>query len=427
MDTFEYTRLLEQLLNGKLMDISKIPGGYPLFLYLINPFTSKVIYISLIQNIITFILGGFLIYTINKFYKHISLFISLAISLFVLSHFNYKYDTMVITESIFTNSLILIFILFVWALLKEKKIYWILLSISMFFPLFTRPNGLFIIGVFIVLLAFLIKYSKKNILYFMVPFIFMNFLWCIYNYSQYKIFIIGNPIAIYDVLGKTHNYHVVGNLEKINKTLKNTDSSLLPPLRNNPYYKQISNLNFINTSYYFFKSFTYTQYHYGILNERYNLLFEKKWVNHIIMPGYTYFIASDSLKKLTFKEYYTIDKMHSLKNNYLNVHNNVLFNLHDYFYLKIYNPLFKNIIWVILSMVTFIISIYIFIKSKFNNTGSIILMFLFTVFFCNLFVIIFSSGPGHGFERYCYPTEFVYYLSIALFPILFNKINCSNN
>ncbi len=428
MDTFEYTRLLEQLLNGNMMDMRGIPGGYPFFLYIISPITTKVLYISIIQNIITYLIDVFLIYTIYKSYKYYSIFTSIAISLFAISHFVFKYDSMLMTESIYTNSIILIFIFFIWAIKTEKKIYWGLLSFSMILPIFIRPNGLFVYGVFFTLLVFLIlkKYNKKIILTYLSVFLSLNLIWCFYNYISINIFSIGYPERIQLALGK-ENIKDSTNIINVERTLKNINKSMFPPARveqNNP---QIFKNKYLNTSYYYFKSFGNTQYHYGIITERYDLLFINDWQKMILMPGYTWFIASEDLKKLTFKEYYNTSDLEYLTDDYKKINENKLFKIHDYFYLKIYNPLFKNFIWIVISIIIFFVALYIYIKSKFTNTNTLIILFLFVIFFTNLLVILVSTGPGYSFERYCYPTDFIYYLSIALLPLLFNKKESSCN
>ncbi len=100
IDIYDYWYFVEIMNSGQLPKFDVIPGGFPIFLYLIGLISNKAITVAIIQNLITLFSSLFLIIAINRFYKEIGIFAAIAIIIFVNGRWNIQFDNSYNPESI---------------------------------------------------------------------------------------------------------------------------------------------------------------------------------------------------------------------------------------------------------------------------------------------------------------------------------------
>jgi hypothetical protein len=87
-------------------------------------------------------------------------------------------------------------------------------------------------------------------------------------------------------------------------------------------------------------------------------------------------------------------------------------------YEKVYNYLFRNIIWTILFTLTFFISIFKLFKSRFSDTNAFI-FFLIGIMFLSKALMV--SLVECSLDRYSYTVEYAFYFSLPFLIILLSK------
>jgi hypothetical protein len=153
-------------------------------------FFNKNISLIAIQNLFTLLTSLFFVYVIHKAYvstgrfKYLSLLASIGIGAFISSSIHLVSDTSVLTESIYVNFFVLFFALFIRAIHLKTRTNWILCAISMAVVILIRPSAMFLMVIAIIILFFLIKNGYKKIMgvLFIVSFVGILFLMCVYNY-----------------------------------------------------------------------------------------------------------------------------------------------------------------------------------------------------------------------------------------------------
>ena len=202
IDIYDYWYFVEIMNSGQLPKFDVIPGGFPIFLYLIGLISNKAITVAIIQNLITLFSSLFLIIAINRFYKEIGIFAAIAIIIFVNGRWNIQFDNSYNPESIYVNSIVVIIGLLLFAIHTNKKTWWVLLSFSLILPAIIRSNGIFVYFLVLCSMTYFIanKYRLNSYLCLILPFLFTNLLWASYNYYTTDIFMISNPTRIKNIL-----------------------------------------------------------------------------------------------------------------------------------------------------------------------------------------------------------------------------------
>ncbi len=417
-DTCEYCYSALQMQNGYLPDIAFLPPGYPVFLYLINLFSDKVITIVLIQNLLTLASSLFLVYVVAKYYKKISIAVSIAISIFIMDTVSIYHDSNILTESIYTSSLIFWVAMFIFAFNSKNKFVWLVFSVSFFFPAFIRSNGIYTYFFMAIGLIFLFvnKFKKKHYFYLLLPLFLINLAWASYNYYKSDMFMFGNPGRYKTTIIKTLN-----NIQPFTNQKQPHDRIRTFTM----YWLQIA----VRNNNFYFKE----------IPRRFEELyvFKKRRSNRKHKSIFGNFIVNKEVQEYMFKEYNsTILDKKLIENvikadvyNYLNqrdkpgkkYYNIWLFMYYNYY--LFHNLFFRSFIWIFLFLYIFAKTGIKLIKSKFKDKQAFIINTLTLVHL--LSIIIITLMHGRYIDRYEKVSSFLYYIVPALYlysSLIFDKI-----
>ena len=334
-----------------------------------------------------------------------------------MDSYTISYDTTFYTESFYTNILVLICSLLIWALNSKNKIAWIILSISLIIPPLIRPNGIYIYFMLFYLLLYFTfnRFPFKRYLTLLAPFILLNILWAGYNFH-------------------TTGYFTVGSLTRITRYYSSnkkeiSTNNLQTPAKNNSVLKnliktkgKVIKIQFTNIS------ISKWQFYYHDIPTRYSNLYTedlihdtnvlKRWcTNDYLMP------LRESGRILMFKDFYYKgnvykDVMKNFDNNHKSANLWVML-YHVYFY--IHEKIFWNIAWLFMFFIILITTSLILIKEKLRNKDAFLINSLCLIHFLSVIVISAHDNP---LRRYVHVTEFIYYIVPVLFiPFIIKYFN----
>lgn len=400
-DTLSYFNEARLYTEGKIPDSGFLPIGYPLFLYFTKNLSAKSI--ILIQNLLLFSVMLYFIVITDKHYKKLSILLSLALCVTVLSSKTISYDVSFQTETLYRTAVIFVTALFINAINTKKILPWIILSISFIFPPLIRSNGIFIYFLlFFVLIFFMFnkkEYKFKHYLILLLPFVLLHFAWATYNYKVSDVFLPGNPLR----------YNHVVNRD-INKSEKTKSNFIVKKIKLTA--RQFAEVAIREHNFYYYN-----------IPGFYNSLYVKK------NRGSNYFLRNapwgkikfdDTLLRMTYKEYYDTVPTPEISKNiaYCNIDERIegipkkqkishpwLFLYHNYH--LFHNVFFRNVVWVLLLFVIFGSSFFKLIKSKFKDKGAFIVC---SIALIQIFSALFAATHSRFVSRYIEVTSFIYYI-----------------
>ncbi len=477
-DSASYFTVAFDLLNSNSPVFDLRTPGYPLFLYSILIFTKSLIYFSVVQSLLTLFMSIFFLITIYKTYKQYLLLFATALSIFISSSYFLMYEVTILSEGIYVNFLIISSCFLILALKKNKLLYWILLSSSMAVTIIIRPAGLFLVCIVILLLIFLVikKYKFKFYVSLIAPLLIAMLSLCTYNFFVLNAFSI-LPVA--NIAGATilfmepsneYPEHVNKAINAVLNTIPRKEKSyvrdsyeikklyiifwnnfnrwmaLADNIRNGdhafkymdiqPIIRKISidairkhpdvYAKFIFVS--FWQSFRNlsirinfydqlkTEYESTIYGKKYiKELEEKKW-----RPTSTFKALKEEVKSFylhAIKDEQDAEYTIKAGEDKIELVPTALKSIYE-LYEKVYNLIFRNVMWEILFFLTFIVSSYRLVESKLSDIDSVLFFLLGTMVITNILLV---SSVDIAAVRFTYTTEFVMFLSLPFLIILLRK------
>lgn len=450
--------------------------GYPAFLSMVWSISKTLYAVSFVQSFFTLFTAAFFLWAINKYYRSLLLVFAVAISIYISSSYFLILETALLTEGLFVNFLLITTALLILAMKSNKLSYWILLSATMAITNIVRPAGLFLCGIIVLLIIYFAmrKYKLKFYISLIVPFCLLIFGLCFYNYLTLKAFTI-TPFGETNLSGVTitfiepsPEYPEYVN-EAINKILSSIPKKDIPYVKNSfgvsklydiflrNFHKEIHLIDdimkhdttknytyfqpvlrkiymdalkkypqvyakfFLVNFYQFFININKEVEYYGELAKDYKKIYVDKIYVEILGKGGWQQVSSDESDYDKIKNFYS-DEIDKTNFENITVSNTGEVTIQPTFlktvyeiYQKIYNVAFRNLLWLMLFIFTFFISIFRMIKSKMSDTDAVI-FFLFGAIFLSKALLV--SLVECSLERYSYAVEYVYYLSLP-FLILF--------
>ena len=487
-DTFLYFHPSFDIINGKLPLFNYYSPGYPLFIYIIDLFSNKVSTILFFQSLFILFSVLFFIYAVNKSYRRLTILSSILISVYILSNDALQIETLLMSDSLYANFIILFFSQIILTLNNPRSRNFIFLSLITGLAIFIRPAGLFLFVILFILLVFILikKLPVKNLISLFVPVVSIILLMYFYNLFTVKAFTISPssvsylPVSVinymepnekydkninntliaikdsiprkyletiktsknYDTLWKAYYFHNPALQHLFWKTLliktgaKNyTDESKIVKqacynsIRQHPSeYFKFFRVNFFES----FNGFTSKpeMFYFSTVPKRYNDLYKSKfstWYNtDKIDLIYDNIKIAGNYKSYCLKEfdYDKVNKEKGFEASNNKLKQNVFFKIYDLYYVRIHSKLFNNIFWILIYFVVGIISIIKLLLSKMKSTEALLLTILFLM---PLLSFTLNSMVEISDRRYSYPCEFSYYLSFCLLFIYFKSFKKNHN
>lgn len=408
-DSFGYMTCIERMLKGEPgVGISVFYLGYSAFVYLLLKMHDSIYSVVIAQHAFTFLSGIFLVYSTYRYYGLLSVGVAGGLAIFTLLSYNSYYDSYILTESIYTSSLILIFSLGICSIHSRSKITWSLFSLATFIPVIIRPSGIFAAMIFLFVTLFLLLNRKQYgtvIKGYVLPFTLLCIALAVINFF------------VLDHVGDASSAHVSQEL--------NYESSA----SKRPAEFQRASFSKAVRHYSWIKEYQRADKHKKLVYQKF---FEWNWPTNLQYAhpdslykikeriNYRFFqkehIDAEQLKKDVFKEFYYPDKIAPLKDKYRYLTSSLVYRMYDWFEIRICEPLFRNTIWVYLFFIAFLISLFFLVKSGFSDTLAFCMVLLGLINIGhNLLHILVAHRT---LPRYEYPIEFTYYVAAAFLPLL---------
>jgi hypothetical protein len=166
--------------------------GYPLLIRLVTCFSDRLLTIVYLQNLMSFLSSLALVYSVHRMRRPLALPAAIAMSAFVGASQVLFYDISVLSESPYTSTVILAIACIFMGIAADRAVYFSLGSALMAFAIMIRPAGEFLAVIYGVILAGLLgcRFPRRDVLGFAAPFIGLLLLLCAYNYATLRQFTI---------------------------------------------------------------------------------------------------------------------------------------------------------------------------------------------------------------------------------------------
>jgi hypothetical protein len=203
-DTGGYLELVKALKEGHGPHFTFRTPGYPVFLWFVTLFTGRWIAVLYIQNLFSYASSLFLVYSVYRFRRSLALPAALAMCGFLGSSQVVLYDIALLSESLYSSAIIVAVALLFLALRDSRPILLSLASAAMAFCILVRPAGLYFGVIYAVVLAYLIwnRAPVRSIVAFLAPFPAILLCLCGYNYATISSFVI-SPFGEANLAGAT--------------------------------------------------------------------------------------------------------------------------------------------------------------------------------------------------------------------------------
>lgn len=470
-DYSSYWAPLFELEKGKLPNFSYRTPGYPVFMWLVVSVSNKLSSIVLAQNLLTLFSALLLVFSVYRAYFALTPLAAIAITAHMTSSSQILSDIALLTESVFTSFLVASFALLIWGLKEKRLPALILSSLCMALSIYVRPTGQFFVVIWGMVLLFMLynRFGKARIAGFLLPFLVLMLLLPTYHYVSYGRFNITNGKELTLICGTSFYLKENGAYsEELNQAIRKVRDryseedrkivtetwnlsrfigsyykneywvidQILTPFKGVPEEKRIGlpgvysmvamdsirrnpglflKIFLMNLRLYFFRDITLAYDIYaGQLGNEYNQL--------VLRRDYGTWAKSEDEKRSLLREYYDpVENPYFVKKDkeggyVVELKPTKLRVIHEA-YNKVQYKIFRKAAWPVILFVIFLVSSVVFIARRGRDANSFLL------------IIITSSAIGHGIicsifantPRFSAPTEFLYYLSAALLPILLIK------
>jgi len=430
-DSAVYFYAIQGIEHKVLPKFGVVPPLYPIFLYVIGIFSNKLITIVIIQVLLSFLSGAFLIYSISQVIPKATVFSALALSVFFMSSHSIAFDTLLVTESLYVSVLLIILGFFLLALFRNHIYHWVFFSLTLTLPILLRPTGFiaFAIFFFVILFLWFNRRESKVFLAFTLPFCIILFLVGVYSKITLNQFVPqrvqnyflpkSKRASNYDIALKSYqgisSPRIKGSKKTTNTKPQGQDEKIEKKGRIYRFGVFLNSISYESRSFYYEELYRryYDFYVYDFIGR------ESHGNSLTIAPFDTNF------KKIMFRDYYAqlpdnnfISCCDIKSGNKNPLNSSFCFIIYDWIYKHLLLTIFRNKIFTAVAICSFILSLIVTVRSKFSNSiASFMLLLSGILFFTGLIMVFTDHNTGNW--RYVYPTEFIYYLLSALIPFAF--------
>lgn len=481
-DSASYSAIALKIIDGKAPLLDMRTPGYPLFISLIWIFTKNFTIVFLIQSLLTLFTSIIFLRALILFCRSLAILFTIAISVFISSSYYLLPEISLLSELLFVVFLMLNCSLLIFALKKGKIIFWLLYSASFAFLVLIRPIAMFIVPGFLLIIIFFIfnKYELKYYFALLAPAVLILFSLSLYNYFTIKKFTT-SPISDLYIAGVTVLFMEESPEypDKVNAAIKKTldpistkdklyiknsfDLSKFFRIYNDNIFQTwvlVDNLMeedttwtymdiqpilkvismdalkrrpdiytkiVINNLYQSFNNISSTFNFYDEIPVSYwKNIVDKKFIKELEDKEWNQFYSGWEAPE-EVKNLFLFQRECQLNLNYVENNSAEGINLKDtflkrvyIFYEKVYNYLFRNILWMLIFFASFFLSIYEIIRTKFKDIYCFIPGVFSVIAISNALVV---SLFGTAIVRYTYVVEFVIYLSLPFLILLIKRLH----
>ncbi len=189
-DTQWYLDVVNEMKAGHWPHFVYRTPGYPLLFWFVTLFTGRWIALVCVQNILSFASALFLVYSVRRFRASLALPAALAMCGFLGSSQVVLYDVALLSDSLYSNCLIATVAILLLAFREFNPAPLAFASAAMAACILVRPSGEFFIVIYAVVLAYLAWQRRpiRSVVAFLVPFPALVLGLCAYNYATISLF-----------------------------------------------------------------------------------------------------------------------------------------------------------------------------------------------------------------------------------------------
>ncbi len=146
-DSFQYANVAYRMSLGQWPDFGFLPPLYPVFLYVTQRLGLTAFDVALLQMVVGYVAGMVLVHTAMRW----SVWSGWLLSMLLFFYFGafrsvWFQDMTLLTESLYSTSLLLIAAALLHAIRTDRRAAWVAVSILLSIPLLLRPHGIFIVA-----------------------------------------------------------------------------------------------------------------------------------------------------------------------------------------------------------------------------------------------------------------------------------------
>jgi hypothetical protein len=450
-DYITYYQVVSQMESGNWPRFDHRSPGFPLFLKLMYSYSENPMPVIVVQNILLLSACIVLILSVYATYRHLTIFAAIAISGYTSTSASIFHNTGLFSDNLYIILLIFFYALLILAVKKEKWLFFSAASFCMAIAILTRPAGLFLILIFLIVLLFLIrnKYPLQAILNFAAPLLVLMLLMATYNFFTIHKFTL-TPAGEKSLMCATATFweqdatyppELNHAIKKVQDRLTENERKIVFTSWNRfklyqVFYKHfqphtiLEPMREISDSYIEVRHFL-RKVSLDAIRKHPDLYM--KFVTTMVRIHFIYNIQID-LK--LYKKYYPERYAHLLETNYsrieaiksdfivtsqngklsVAVRPTMLGKMHN-LYNGIIHLIFRNSYWTYLLIIAFVVSAFFLLRSSFRSREAFIIFIMtISVIASGLLVCLVQRS----WVRYSFSVEFLHYLSAALLPLLFN-------
>ncbi len=189
-DTPGYLDMVTAIRAGHWPHLEYRTPGYPLFLWFITLFTDRWIVVVTVQNLLSLASSLFLVYCVRRYRASLALAATLAMSGFLGSSQVVLYDVAMLSDSLYASTLITAVALLFLAFREFRPIPLAAASAAMALCIFVRPAAEYFVVIYAAVVAFLVwmRRPARSVAAFAAPLPALILGLCAYNYATISSF-----------------------------------------------------------------------------------------------------------------------------------------------------------------------------------------------------------------------------------------------
>ena len=203
-DSGSYMDVVKTLQEGHWPRFIFRTPGYPLFVWMISWVTPRWMAVICVQNLLSFLACVALVAAVRRYRAPLAFAATVALCGYLGSTQVLLYDVSLLSDSLYTVLLILTAAALFAALAKKTPLGFAVLSAAMVAAILVRPAGMYLIVIYALVLAYLAwdRRSRACLLGFALPLPAMLLAFCAYNYATIAQFVI-SPFGEANLAGAT--------------------------------------------------------------------------------------------------------------------------------------------------------------------------------------------------------------------------------
>ena len=203
-DSGSYLDIANSMRAGKWPHFIFRTPGYPVLIWLVTSVVDRWLAVIFVQNLLSLAGSLAIVYAVRRLRRSLALPAAIAMCGFLGSSQVLIYDISVLSDSLYTSTILLAVAALFLAFTAETRAWFALASAAMALAILARPAGAYFAVIYAVVLVFLLwnRFRPAAVLWFAAPFPAILLGFCAYNFATIGQFVI-SPFAEANLAGAT--------------------------------------------------------------------------------------------------------------------------------------------------------------------------------------------------------------------------------